>query len=187
VSVPRLLKLDDRGLRRPRAPCHKPARAVPDDGLGRVLNPLPVVPEMHRRRHAGQGTTGPIVLYDSRSLVLKREQRRLQQVFVPTRAPGLPLVAMLRAQGDCRSLVGAGIQHEDSSGVPHAAPLRHDGLRPRGRLHDAPAPMDARPRDASPRGLPTSRASTLHNTWVNRRKDRAALRRCTLRPSWPSS
>ena len=65
---------------------------------GAFLNPLPVVPEMHRRRHVGQGTTGPIVLYDSRTLVLKREQRRLQQVFVPTRAQGLPLVAMLRAR-----------------------------------------------------------------------------------------
>src|SRR6266404_3747427 len=43
VSVPRSLELDGR-LRRPRAPRHKPARAVPDDALGRVLNPLPVAP-----------------------------------------------------------------------------------------------------------------------------------------------
>jgi len=37
VSVPRFLKLDGGGLRRPRAPRHEPARAIPDDALGRVL------------------------------------------------------------------------------------------------------------------------------------------------------
>jgi hypothetical protein len=71
VSIPRHLELGGR-LRCPRTPRQKPARAGPDDGRGLVLSPLAVVRQRHRCGHAGQGTTGPIVFYASRSLVLER-------------------------------------------------------------------------------------------------------------------